>query len=491
MVGIPGHHNNISWFLRHFKIGGILSMNNVNLPNPAAVITGNSESNIGICTLWSQKELIASRLERDSFFICGNLYSLEGINQLIRAIFLNPWLRVIVICGEDMSRSGETLLKLFHNGVDDDNGIIGTNFKVDKNIPKDCIELMRQHVRIIDMRRRSVDELRQKINELSTEKLPAFTQPKEFPSAPYGVDYIPSELVGYTVRARAVGEAWLTLLDLIMKLGVEKKSEFGMRQKELLDVLVTINEDSAIPEYFSFSEEDLEDYAKQIVTPEKPEGVSYTYGARLFGNGETNQVSEAVERLKKSFYTRRAVASTWRLQDAKSDSPPCLMQISWNIQFNKLYQTATFRSWDIFSGMPINILALRKLQQDIAKQLGIECASLTCLGVSAHIYENNWQQSSETLEKYKKPDYRFYQDPRGSFVIRIEGNEIVADFYTEDGSKTQYSFRGTDVIKLYKEIAQSNLISRLDHAANLGMELYKASIAIRQGRKYVQDEELE
>lgn len=466
-------------------------MNKPNLPNPAAVVIGSAESNVALCTLWAQKELIASRLERDSFFICGNLYSLEGINQLIRTIYLNPWLRAIVLCGEDLSRSGETLLKLFHNGVDDDNGIIGTNFKVDKNIPKEYIDLLIKNVTITDMRRKSPEELRQKVNELTAKKLTPFTEPKTFPSATYGVNYIPSELVGYNIHAANAGEAWLSVLDLITKLGVEKKSEYEIKQKELLNVLVTIDEDGAIPEFFPFTEKELNNYTAQIVTAEKPTDISYTYGERLFGSEkEVNQVNEAVERLKKSFYTRRAVASTWRLTDAKSDNPPCLVLLSWNVQFNKLYQTAVFRSWDIFAGMPLNVLALRKLQQDIAKKLGIEAASLTCMAVSAHVYENNWRQAEEILQKYKKPDYKFYQDPRGSFVIRIEGEELIVDFYTEDGSKTQYAFRGTDPIKLYKEIAQSHFISRIDHAANLGMELYKARLAIRQGKKYVQDEEL-
>ena len=463
-------------------------MNSPNLPNLTAVVTGSPESGVALCTLWAQKELIASRLERDSFFICGNLYSLEGINQLIRTIYLNPWIRNIVICGEDLSKSGETLLAVFNSGVDDDNGIVGTNFKIEKNIPKECVDLLRQNVRITDMRRKSTEELRQKVIELNNQKMPPFTTPREFPSAPYGVDYIPSETAGYSVRAATAGEAWLALLGIIMKLGVEKKSEYGMKQKELLNVLVTIEGSGPIPEYFSFSEKDLKNYADQIVTAEKPENVSYTYGERLFG--QSNQVEEAVRRLKKSFYTRRAVATIWHPADASAENPPCLTEVIWNIQFNKLYQTAVFRSWDIFSGFPLNALALKKLQEEMAKKIGVETGPLVCMAVSAHIYENNWRQADEVLNKYKKADYKFYQDPRGSFIIRLENGRIAVDFYTADGSKTQYTFRGTDPIKLYKEISQSGFIVRIDHAANLGMELYKASLAVRHGKEYVQDEEL-
>lgn len=469
-------------------------MNKPNLPNPTAVVIGSAESNVALCTLWAQKELIASRLERDSFFICGNLYSLEGINQLIRTIYLNPWLRIIVLCGEDLSRSGETLLKFFDNGVDDDNGIIGTNFKVDKNIPKEQLDLLRKNVQVFDMRRKSTEEIRKTIEELAKNKLPPFTEPKEFPKTEFGVDFIPSEVVGYSLRGKSIGEAWLSLLDLIMKLGVEKKSEYKMKQKEMLNVMAVIEgNDNRIEEWLPFTKDDLERYVPTIVSNSKPDKVRYSYGERLFENIEeigTNQVDFAVNYLKKTPHTRRAIAFTWRFDDANKEQPPCLTQVVWNIQFNKLYQTVIFRSHDIYAAWPMNLFALKKLQEDVASMIGLEAGPFACLSVSAHIYENDWKEVDKILQKYKKPDYRFYQDTRGSFVIRIEGKEIAVDFYTADGSKTQYSFRGTDVIKLYKEISQSHFITRIDHAANLGMELYKASLAIKLGKKYVQDEEL-
>jgi len=470
-------------------------MNKANLPNPNAVVIGSAESNVALCTLWAQKELIAGRLDKDSFFICGNLYSLEGINQLIRTIYLNPWLRIIAICGEDLSRSGETLLKLFQNGVDEDNGIIGTNFKVDKNIAKEYIDLLRKNVTITDMRRKSTEELRQKVNELNAKRLEPFTEPKEFPKTEFGVDFIPSEVAGYSLRGKSIGETWLSFLDLVMKLGVEKKSEYQMKQKEMLNVMAVIEGgDNRIEEWLPFTKEDLERYVPTIVSNKKPDKVSYSYGERLFENIEeigANQVDFAINYLKKTPYSRRALAFTWRLGDANKEQPPCLTQVVWNIQFNKLWQTAIFRSHDIYAAWPMNLFALKKLQEDVASKIGIESGPLACLSVSAHIYENDWKEANRILEKHKRPDYKFYADPRGSFVIRIEGDELVVDFYTQDGSKTQYSFRGTDVIKLYKEISQSHFIVRLDHAANLGMELYKASQALKKGLKYIQDEELE
>ncbi len=460
-----------------------------NLPNKDAVVLGNSSSGTAVCTLWAQKELVAGKLDKNSFFICGNLYSVEGINQLIRTVFMNPHIRAIVVCGEDLSRSGETLLKLFSEGVDDDNGIKGTNFKIDRNIDSDSIRLFTKSIRIVDMRRKSFDELRKTVESLSG-KTEAFSAAKEFPKEQYGTEYVPSEMTGYKVTGKSIGDVWLSLLDLIMKLGVEKRSEHTEKQRELLNVVSVIEDDGDIEEYFSFGKNEVKWYSPTITTATKPEGVSYTYGERLFRKVDGNdQVAIAVERLKKNPYSRRAVAFTLSLDDLKSENPPCLMQVLWNMQFNRLYQTVVFRSHDIFGSWPMNMFALRQLQRNVAEKIGVGIAPMTCVSVSAHIYERDWLKSAAITKKYRLPDYRFYQDPRGSFVIRTEGETIVADFYTVDGSKTHYSFSGKDAIKLYKEITQSNLISRFDHAANLGMELYKAALAIKAVKKYVQDEE--
>lgn len=462
-----------------------------NLPNKDAVVLGNPESSVAVCTLWAQKEIIASRLDKNSFFICGNLYSMEGINHLIRTVFMNPHVRTIVVCGEDMSKSGETLLKLFENGIDENNGIKGTNFKIEKNIDADSINLFLKSVKIADMRRKSAEELKRTVQELNKKPEP-FSEVKEFPKTRYGVDYVPSEMTGYNIRGNSIGDIWLALLDLVMKLGVEKKSESLIKQKELLNVVSVIENDGDIKEYFNFTKDDLEKYYPSMTTAEKPDKVSYTYGERLFRMVDgKDQMSIAVERLVKSPYSRRAVAFTWSLDDAKTDNPPCLTQVLWNIQFNQLCQTAIFRSHDIFGSWPMNVFALRKLQEDVAKKIGVGVGPLTCVSVSAHVYEKDWQNADELLKKYRVADHKFYQDPRGSFVIRIQDGQIIVDFYTQDGSRTQYSFRGTDPIKIYKEISQSNFISRFDHAANLGMELHKAALAIKLGKKYVQDEELE
>ena len=79
------------------------------------------------------------------------------------------------------------------------------------------------------------------------------------------------------------------------------------------------------------------------------------------------------------------------------------------------------------------------------------------------------------------PDTISY-DPKGNFRIGIEGDQIIAviDERAVAGKRWQ------DI--LYTLVSRKNL-SHLDHAGYLGMELYKAELAIRYGRSYEQDGE--
>ena len=73
-------------------------------------------------------------------------------------------------------------------------------------------------------------------------------------------------------------------------------------------------------------------------------------------------------------------------------------------------------------------------------------------------------------------------DPKGSFRIGIEGDEIIAVVH----GKAVKGNHWQDV--LHTLLAHGN-VSLLDHAGYLGRELYKAELAIRYGRSFEQDGE--
>jgi dihydropteroate synthase-like protein len=73
-------------------------------------------------------------------------------------------------------------------------------------------------------------------------------------------------------------------------------------------------------------------------------------------------------------------------------------------------------------------------------------------------------------------------DPCGNFRIGIEGDEIVA---VHEGT----AIRGKRWQDVMHTLIADGRVSRMDHAAYLGMELYRAGLAIRLGRSFEQDGE--
>ncbi len=71
-------------------------------------------------------------------------------------------------------------------------------------------------------------------------------------------------------------------------------------------------------------------------------------------------------------------------------------------------------------------------------------------------------------------------DPCGNFRIGIDDNDIIAE-------RSGVAIRGEKWTDIFSIIEEKGWVSRLDHAAYLGKELYKAELAIRFGRSFEQD----
>ena len=74
-------------------------------------------NHVGICTLWTEREVVEKILRDLPYNLIGNLYSAQGINAIIRNVFANPNIRTIVIWGSEMSLSGHSLLSFMKNGI--------------------------------------------------------------------------------------------------------------------------------------------------------------------------------------------------------------------------------------------------------------------------------------------------------------------------------------------------------------------------------------
>ena len=102
-----------------------------------------------------------------------------------------------------------------------------------------------------------------------------------------------------------------------------------------------------------------------------------------------------------------------------------------------------------------------------------------------------FQKQTEDIDEWIQGEYdlkeSWHEDPKGYFLIRIvpEKKMIEAAYVNRDHviKKVVYGFRAIDI---YYTICKNKLVTRLDHTAYLGKELYKAEMALRYGKRYRQ-----
>ena len=476
------------------------------------LIVGNPESNVGICTLWTQKHLIAERLDASQFFICANLYSFAGVNFLLRNIFLFPQIRYLILCGADQSKTGTALAAFFEQGPNLNHSLAssGEALQLDKNFPLEALAELRRGVQLIDLRLAASPQnaalknpaaIANRIQEIlpELEALLPFAAPQHYPeSKPEGGKPLPSEATGFRLEAPTVAETWLELLKLVMRFGQLKPTDYSQPQREVFNTVAVITQEDPDNLFFApwlpFSRQELEDYYPRMLSGQKEPGVSYTYGERLrnYQGRGLNQIENLKARLHEALHTRRAVAVTWDpFVDSTSDNPPCLLEVGAGVQQDKLYLTARFRSHDIYMAWPQNTYALLRLQKEIADDIGLELGPLTIISHSAHIYAHKWKYALDTVASFEKRRVEWRSDPRGYFVIslRPEDKLIIAQHATIDGFSS-FCFEGQSARQLCQEIVREKLISLDEHYAYLGRELMKAEIALKLGLPYIQDKEL-
>jgi len=460
------------------------------------VHTQNKEHHVGIVTLWAKKEIYMKRIDKSLYNTIGQLYSREeGLSMLVRNLLANKNITDLVMVGVDLNNCACALRDFFEKGVDDDNKVFCEHeSRLDENIPKEAIEKVRKNVKFHDlMGEKDPEKLNKYIRDIS--KKEPYGDWEEFPLPEVKVpDIFPSDHSVYKVSAGFVGEAWYNILKLINKFGIEKKSQYGENQKELICLTSVITkEDPDDPkwfDYFQFTKEELENYFPQVISDKGVEGMSYTYGTRLRNHKGIDQVQRMIDVLKKENYSRRAIAFTWNVEeDYNNPKSPCLDLVHALVQEGKLYMTCYIRSNDMFDAWPRNAFALRKLQKMITQEIGLTMGNLIIISNSAHYYARSYNKVAEILEKpLKKVSWN--QDLYGTIAIKVIDNKIHMTHMSPSGSKLE-EFEARTANEAYKMIAEKVKISEISHAMDVGAQLKKAEISIQLGIEFIQDKALE
>jgi thymidylate synthase len=413
-------------------------------------------------TLWTERDVVEKAIPKTHYAVLGNLYAAAGINHMMRNIFANPMIRYLIVWGADMSQSGHSLIKFSQNGVDDSYQIIGARGEIEKEIPKKALELFRESVEVIDMRGKSLSDVKNKIESLA-KKDPFMKEAKIFPPAKPKVGSWPSEGIGFRVQAETVAATWLKILNHIQRYGKTEKTRYASNNKlkEIINLTAVITKENPEKEYFPhylpFGFEELKAYYPEMMTKRRIPGAAYNYGdrmrnqivsslrrqgsidvqdqptmdSRLRGNDKViDQIKEIISLLRRRPFSKKAFAVLYRADDwLKTDSSdtPCMTQLHARIAANKLIVTAYFRSQDMFHGWPRNAFALRRVQKEIADGIGLSMGPLTLITMSAHMYADDWKTAEGILSESYLPELKYppryphlILDNRGNWLIDVD-----------------------------------------------------------------------
>ena len=465
------------------------------------LVFGNPDSETVITTLWTPTKKITDELDPDSFCVAGQLYSKEGINFIIRNILAKPSIRHLIVCGTELSGSGKVLVDFFEKGISEEHEVIGNDFaKIHKEIPKEILDLVRKNIKIENLIGiQDINEIKKKIKNYKPIGKP-FSESQIFPDAKKEeVKIFPTDQSVFKVRGRYIGNVWLQIIKKILKFGVENPTWYGGNVKELFNIAAVVTEEDPMdPKMFPFmqvSKEDIEKYSANIMNGKKGDEV-YTYGERLWDYKGINQVEDVIIPYLKKYPTdRAAIAMMFDLaNDHKAERAPCMTQVQATALGDELNLTAYFRSHAIFSGWVLNAFGLRTLQKHIADKLSKKMGTLTIFSNCSHIYDNEWQTAEGLVKKYGNKIKFEATDPRGYFMISIENKDIVMKHCTPKGEHIQ-EFRQNGMEKeatvlMYQKLLLADAVSEISHAFDLGAELQKAEMAIKNNLKYIQDKKL-
>ena len=337
-----------------------------------------TKANFAVTFLWTMRDAVLPLLEKDNLAIASNFYTPSGLTGMIRNILANPYIRFIILLGEEYASkdgcdtkteltSANAIRAFFEKGINEDRLIEGfeTAVHFDKNIPTEMINKVRENVELIDLNKRMPNaSLNDKIKEAN--KLMGELERDYFMENPYVFDFekqeeaFPFEGGPILVHGSTIPDSWIKMIHSINRYGRKNlmNADTDRWVKEINDMSVVIhdpqNMDLSInPFLVPLTKEKINAYKDEILSPILPDGKAYTYGNKLrayispaapiidlvntteyrdyeFGKGswidanvkyldeeqaEINQIQDVIDVLKRDIYSKACVAITWHVQD--------------------------------------------------------------------------------------------------------------------------------------------------------------------------------
>src|SRR3990167_7771545 len=100
---------------------------------------------------------------------------------------------------------------------------------------------LRKHIRIVDTRGKESD-IENEIKKLPVEG--RFMEPVAIMTSKETSPPMGSDEISYRIEGKNIRETWLRMIDVIMKFGKEKPTQYGTDEKEILNIVAVVKSDS-------------------------------------------------------------------------------------------------------------------------------------------------------------------------------------------------------------------------------------------------------
>ena len=290
----------------------------------------------------------------------------------------------------------------------------------------------------------------------------------------------------FPIFSSDVGDAWLQLLNLALKIGTEKSPPQGERVAEVLAAVVTLQsplledgEQAANQETFADFLEFTRDEFEQIHFPH--------FEKKLTEHHRVSNLEALYSRLEDRLKSGASALIPVPFEvSAAGEGSPGLISISFNTVGDRLFGSFVIHHLDIYTDWPLEATALVRIQCQLAAKLGLEVGSSTFFIQNGNLDANRWRGATELLETHFKRPLPLHVDPSGVFLFGNDGGKARAMLLNHDASEIMWEEAFSDPEDLSWYIIDVMPWLLPQHMRYVGQECASLMRAMREGECYEQ-----
>lgn len=508
-----------------------------------------TKANYAVTFLWTMRDSVLPLLEKENLALASNFYTPAGLSGMIRNILANPYIRYIILLGEEYASktgcetktentSANAIRAFFEKGINNERKIPGfeTAVHFDSSIPTELINLVREKITLIDLNNKMPNAtLQEKITQAN--KLMKQETKEPFNNKPLTFEYekqeetFPYEGGPIIVHGTNIPDSWIKMIHAINRYGYKSLMNANTDRwvKEINNMTVVIHNSQDMdlkinPFLVPLTKEKIEAYKKEILSPILPEGKAYTYGNKIraylasakpikelvntdkykdyeFGKGkwidanvkynediaEIDQLQDIIDVLKRDIYSKACVAMTWHVQDELMRKHKSSPCL---VLIQAMVQDEKLNLTIFFRSHDMTQGWPENAYGCAAIQKEISQAINIEPGILT-IISGSAQIYAHYYEQVKEMLKKYYKnenefkDARGNYTIETDNELIIVKHLHPETHTVLDMFEGKTAKEVYTQISKNGTSINQSHLMYLGSELGKAEIL---KEKYKQDE---